>query len=148
MTGADGGYTVTATFGANDATAGFSTAMYWATFNQITPPFAPGALPSTIGTAFIYLDFVANTTVNFTATPALQVTTTGSFSGSHCGFAFYGNTGGGTGGTPTWNSMTAVGLSEVTPTGTTLSIPAGSLPPGNTVKFSANTDQFIALYCH
>jgi hypothetical protein len=86
--------------------------------------------------------------VNFSATPAVSVTTTSSYPGTKCGFAFYGVAGSGTGGSPTWNAMTAVGISEVSPSANSISVPAAALPSPNKVQFDANTDQFIALYCH
>lgn len=122
--------------------------MSWATFAQITGTFAPGALPATMGSALLYLDFNSSSTVSFTQTPAVTVTTAGTFPGTRCDFAVYGQPGSGTGSQPAWFSGTAVGVSEVTPSGGTLSVPAGTLPPPNTVDFHANVDQYIALYCH
>jgi hypothetical protein len=96
----------------------------------------------------MYLDFLTDSTVDFSGTPAVSVTATTSFPGTRCGFAFYGVAGSGTGGTPTWNSMTGIGISEVSPTGNSISVPSAALPAPNKVQFDANTDQFIALYCH
>jgi len=146
MPSADNGYAATLTFGSNDATSNFNLTMSWATFTQITGTFTPGALPASIGTAVLYLDLVSATSVGFTATPGVTVSGS-SFPGTRCGFAFYGNAGSGTGGSPVWNSMTAVGLTEVTLSGGSFSVPAGTLPPPNKVQFDT-TDQYIALYCH
>jgi hypothetical protein len=44
--------------------------------------------------------------------------------------------------------MTAVGISEVSPSGNSIAIPAAALPSPNKIQFQANSDQFIALYCH
>ncbi|HEY9179576.1 MAG TPA: hypothetical protein VIO32_02590, partial [Candidatus Baltobacteraceae bacterium] len=88
---ADNTYTATVTFGSNNATAAFSFTMSWATFAQISGTFAPGALPSTIGTALVYLDFKPAVNVSFSQTPALTVTTTGTFPGTKCDFAVYGS---------------------------------------------------------
>lgn len=147
MPSADNGYTATLTFGSNNATSNFNLTMSWATFAQITGTFTPGALPASIGTAVIYLDLVSASTVAFTATPGVTVSGS-SFPGTKCGFAFYGVAGSGTGGSPVWNSMTAVGLTEVAPSGGSFTVPAGALPPPNNVQFDAGKDQYIALYCH
>lgn len=147
MPSADNGYTATLTFGASNATSNFNLTMSWATFTQITGTFSPGALPTSIGTAVLYLDLVSASTASFTATPGVTVSGS-SFPGTKCGFAFYGVAGSGTGGSPVWNSMTSVGLTEVTPSGGSFTVPAGSLPPPDTVQFDAGTDQYIALYCH
>ena len=146
MPSADNGYTATLTFGANNATSNFNLTMSWAKFSEITGTFAPGALPTSIGTAVLYLDLVSASSVSFTATPAVSVSGA-SFPGTSCGFAFYGVAGSGTGGSPTWNGMTAIGLSEVTPSGGSFTVPSTTLPPGNTVQFDTS-DQYIALYCH
>ena len=147
MTAADNGYTASLTFGSNNASASFNLTMSWATFSQITGTFTPGALPTSIGTAIIYLDLVTASTTSFSATPGVTVSGS-SFPGTQCGFAFYGVAGSGTGGSPQWNSMKAIGLSEVAPSGGSFTVPQGTLPPGNTVQFDAGTDQYIALYCH
>lgn len=142
---ADNTYSGSLTFGANNASSAFTFTASWATFSQITGTFVPGALTSSIGTALLYLDLKSAVTVSFTQTPGATVTTTGSFPGTSCGFAVYSNN---TGTGKQWNSMTTLGLSEVTPSGGTFTIPAATLPPPNTVDFQGNTDQYIALYCH
>jgi hypothetical protein len=101
-----------------------------------------------MGTALLYLDFKSAVTVNFPNTPAVSMTTTGSFPGTHCDFAVYGQPGSGGTGSPAWFSGTQVGIAEVTPSGNTLTVPSQSLGAGNTVKFDANSDQYIAVYCH
>jgi len=144
---ADATYTGSATFGANDATGNFNFTLSWATFAQISGTFAPGALTSTIGTAVLYLDFKPSVNVTFNQTPSVTMTTTGSFPGTHCGFAVYGSPGSGGGSTQAWFSMTQVGLSEVTPSGNSFTIPAATLGGGGTVQFGTD-DTYIALYCH
>jgi hypothetical protein len=148
MSAADNGYTASATFGSNNATSAFNFTMAWATFAQITGTFTPGALPTTIGTALLYLDFKSAATVDFTTTPAVTVTTTGSFPGTKCGFAVYGVPGSGTGGTASWFSQTQVGIAEVSPAGNSFTVPAASLGAGNNVQFDAGSDQYITVYCH
>jgi hypothetical protein len=148
ITTADAGYTASATFGSNNATAAFNMTMSWATYPQITGTFAPGPLPTTIGTALLYLDFHVNTTVTFSQTPAVSVTTTGTFPGSKCGFAVYGNAGSGGTGSPAWFSMTSIGISEVSPSGSSFTVPAATLGGGGTVQFDPSSDTYIALYCH
>lgn len=148
MPSADAGYTLSATFGSNNATSAFNFTMSWATFSQITGTFAPGALPTTIGTALLYLDFHTPIDVSFTQTPAVSVTTTGSFPGTHCDFAVYGQPGSGGSNAPSWFSGTQVGVAEVTVSGTSFTIPAVTLPPPSTVDFRASSEQYIAVYCH
>lgn len=144
---ADNTYTATATFGSNNATASFSFTMSWASpYSQITGTFAPGQLPATIGTALFYLDFRPAVNVGFNQTPALTVNTTGTFPGTKCDFAVYGSPGSGGGGTQSWFSGTAVGVAEVSPSGTTFTIAAQTLV-GSTVDFGTN-DTYIAAYCH
>jgi hypothetical protein len=149
ITTADAGYTASAAFGSNSATAAFNMTMSWATYPQITGTFAPGPLPTaTIGTALLYLDFHISTTVTFSQTPAVTVSTTGTFPGTKCGFAVYGNAGSGGAGSPAWFSMMSVGLSEVSPSGTSFTVPAATLGGGGTVQFDPSPDTYIALYCH
>ena len=145
MSAADNGYTASTAWGTNNASASFNFTMSWATFAQIQGTFNPGALPSTIGTALIYLDLRPATSVQFSQTPGISVSTSTSFPGSRCGFAVYSQFGSQT--TPQWNSMTAFGISEVAPAGSSFNVSATTLPPPNTVDFSAS-DQYVALYCH
>lgn len=147
----DGGFSGSVTFGSNNQTS-FTMKLSTATFPQISTPFLPGSIPGSIGTGFLYLDFLPSADVLFNQTPGVQISTgsTG-FPGSHCGFAYYGKTGGSSS-TAQWNPMTAFGLSEVAPVsngsgGWTISVPPGTLPTGNTVEFKAS-DSYIGLYCH
>ena len=142
---ADNGYSGTVAWGANNATSGFNFTMSWATLSQITGTFSPGALPASIGTALLYLDFNSTATISFTQTPAMTVSTTGSFPGTSCGFAVFSSQ---SGSTKTWNSMTSLGIAEVTPSGGSFTVNATTLPAPNTVDFTASTDQYVALYCH
>jgi hypothetical protein len=156
---ADNTYTGSIVFGSNTARANYNTTLSWGTLAEAVGTFPPGALPSSIGTALLYIDvnesYVYPETVSssgtfkttFTQTPAVSVTTTGSFPGTHCSWAIYAVVGGG-GGAATWNSSTAVGIAEVTPSGNTYTVPAASLPPGSTVDFYAGKDNYFALYCH
>lgn len=145
ITPPDNTYSGTSVWGANNAGSSFNFTMSWATFSQITGTFAPGQLTASIGTALLYFDMKSAATVTFTQTPAITITTTGSFPGTACGFAPYSNNGGSG---QQWNSMTTLGLSEVTPSGGTFTIPAATLTPPNTVDVQANADQYIAIYCH
>lgn len=145
ITPADNTYSGTVVWGANNSAGSFNFTMSWATFPQITGTFAPGPLSASIGTALLYFDMKSAATVTFTQTPTITVTTTGSFPGTMCGFAPYSNNGGSG---QQWNSMTSLGMGEVTPSGGTFTIPAATLTPPNTVDTQANTDQYIAVYCH
>lgn len=145
---ADATYSGTITWGSNNAGSSFNFTTSWATYAEITGTFAPGPLTASIGTALLYLDMKPAVNVSFTQTPAITVTTSGSFPGSQCDFAVYGNPGSGGGGTNSWFSATAVGVSEVAPSGNTFTVPATTLPPPNTVDFQANQDTYVALYCH
>ena len=142
---ADATYSGTVTWGANSATNPFNFTVSWATYAQISGASLPSALPSSIGTALLYLAFNPSSAVTFTQTPALTVSTSGSFPGTSCGFATYTNNGG-TG--YAWSSMTTLGIAEVTPSGGSFSVPATTLPPPNTVDFAAATDQYVVTYCH
>ena len=156
---ADNTYTGSVAFGANSASANYNTTVSWGTLAQSVGTFPPGPLPSSVGTALLYFDinesYVSPVTVTnsgtfkvtFAQTPAVSATTTGSFPGTHCGWAIYANLGGGSG-SAIWNSSTAVGIAEVTPSGNTFTVPASSLPPGSTVDFYAGKDSYFALYCH
>lgn len=144
---ADNTYTATVAFGSNNATAPFSFTMSWASpYSQITGTFAPGPLPATIGSALFYLDFKPAVSVGFNQTPAFTVTTTGTFPGTKCDFAVYGTPGSGGGGTQSWFSGSAVGVAEVSPSGSTFTVAAQTLV-GATVDFGTN-DTYIAAYCH
>jgi hypothetical protein len=122
--------------------------MAWATYAQINGTFAPGPLPASIGNALLYLDFTISSTVSFSQSPAVTVSTTGSFPGTKCGFAVYGQPGSGSGSAASWFSMTSVGIAEVSPSGGSFTVPAATLGGGATVKFDPSSDQYIALYCH
>ena len=146
---ADATYTGTVTFGSNDGTSSSYMTMAWGTFSQITGTFRPGALPSSIGTALIYLDIVSSYTypsydLKFSQTPAVTMTTTGSFPGTHCGYAIYASAGGGT---SQWASMTNLGINEVTPSGNSFTVPAAT-PNSGTADFFAGKDTYVAPYCH
>lgn len=146
MSAADGGYTASMTWGTNNATAAFNLTMSWATFAQIQGTFAPGALPSSIGTPVMYLDINPATTVSFSQTPGVSVTTSTTFPGTSCGFAAYTKFGSQT--ASQWNSMTAFGISEVAPSGSTFTVSPATLPPPNTVDLKGASDLYVALYCH
>ena len=94
----------------------------------------------------LYLDLNSSATVSFTQTPAVTVSTTGSFPGTNCGFAVYTSNNGS--GTKVWTSMTALGVNEVSPSGGTYTVPSQTLPAPNTVDFTAAKDFYVALYCH
>lgn len=154
---ADNTYTGSIAFGANSAGANYNTTLSWGTLAQSVGTFPPGPLPGSIGTALLYFDinesYVSPVTVTssgtfritFTQTPAVSATTTGSFPGTHCSWAIYAALGSGS---AVWNSSTAVGIAEVTPSGNTFTVPATTLPPGNTVDLFAGRDNYFALYCH
>lgn len=144
MPSSDAGYTASVTFGANNATSPSSFSMSWASgLSQITGTFAPGAVPASIGTALLYFDFNASAAVTFNQTPAIHVTSNNAFPGSNCGFAVYMN---GNSNTLAWNAMTAIGLSEASPSGNAFSIAAQTLSQGQ-VQFQPG-HTYIALYCH
>lgn len=143
---ADDTYSGTSVFGSNNASGGFNFTLSWASYSQITGQFSPGPLPSTIGTALLYFDFNSSISVSYSQAPAVTANTTGSFPGTKCGWAIYGQYGFES--APQWNSMTAFGISEVTPSNGSFTVFASSLPYGQTANFAANTDQYIATYCH
>ncbi len=145
ITPADASYSGTLTLGANNATNPFNFTLSWATYAQISGGSIPSALPSSIGTALLYFDLNSALTVTFAQTPTLTVSTSGIFPGTSCGFATYENNGG-TG--YTWQSMTTMGIAEVTPSGGSFSVASTTLPPPNSVDFTAATDQYVAVYCH
>ena len=139
------GMSATIIWGASNATAPFGYRVQWASGADVpASPFV--ALPGSIGTPMLYMAWQSSnsTKVAFNDTPDISIDST-SFPGTSCGFAFWGSLGSGT---PTWNSMTAVGFSEVAPSGGTLHIPAQALPPGNQVEVNRGEDLYIALYCH
>jgi hypothetical protein len=155
---ADNTYSGTVSFGLNSASEGanYNATLSWGTLAQATA-FPPGALPGSIGTALLYVDvnesYVYPSTpsssgtfqILYAQTPAVTVNTTGSFPGTHCGWAIWATF---NGTTNSWNSMTAAGLSEVTPSGNSYTVPAATLGQGQQVKFAAGKDQYLALYCH
>jgi hypothetical protein len=145
---ADNTYTGTVTFGSNDATSSSYMTMAWGTFSQISGTFRPGALPSSIGTALIYLDVVSSYVypsydLKFSQTPAVTMTTTGSFPGTRCGYAIYTSNGSNP---PQWASMTNLGINEVTPSGNSFTVPAATI--SGSVDFYAARDAYVAPYCH
>lgn len=133
-------------WGSNNSTSSFPVTMNWGVGSDLPSTFTP--LPGSIGTPLIYVDTVPGSTgkVTFTQTPGVTVTTSSTFPGTKCGFAFFSNMSGGS--TYSWTSMTGVGLSEVSPSGNTFTIPPGTLGAGQTVDLNRGQDQFIALYCH
>lgn len=135
-------------WGSNNAASSFPVTMNWGVGSDLPSSFVP--LPSSIGTALIYVDTVSGSTgnVTFTQTPSVSVTTSSTFPGTKCGFAFFANGSGSGSSTYSWTSMTAVGLSEVSPSGNTFTIPHGTLGGGQTPELDRGRDQFIALYCH
>lgn len=141
------------TWGANNTTSSFPFQLSWGFGSDLPAPFT--FLPSSIGSALIYFDFLPLTSttahVDFTATPAMTISSTVTMPGTKCGFAFFNNAAGG-GFSEGWNSMTGAGVPEVTPTasgsGSTFTIPSQSLPPGQTIDESAGQDAYFALYCH
>lgn len=133
-------------WGSNSASSNFNFTASWALGSDLPATFI--ALPSSIGTPVMYMQWTtdASVKVTFTDTPAVTVTTTASFPGTKCGFAFYGN--GPAASAYQWTSMTMVGLSEVTPSGNTFTIPSQPLSSGNSVEVSPGENLRIALYCH
>lgn len=139
---------VTMAWGANNASGTLPVTVNWGYGADLPSPFV--SLSSTIGTPLVYMDLLPGGTgkISFTQTPSLSVTTATSFPGTKCGFAFWGNAGSSGNSAPAWTPMTAVGLSELTVSGNSFTIPPASLPPGNTVDIHAGQDMFFALYCH
>ena len=146
-------YNDSTAFSANDAAAGFDMTMAWGTPAQIAGNIPAGSLPATIGAAFLYLDvadyYVSPTTsssngsfvLNFSRTPAFNVTTNGSFPGTMCGWAYSGLD---DSGHDVWYSMTALGIPEVQASGNVFMVPSAA----SSFQFRAGRHQYIALYCH
>ncbi len=133
-----------------DSASNFSFTTDWSAAGSLNAPTQvsgtfPTNLPTGIGTALLYFDINnPGPTVTFNQTPAITVTTTGSFPGNACGFAVYSNNGGSG---LTWTGMTNFGIAEVAPSGNSFTVAAHALPTGNNVQFSTG-DQLIAVYCH
>jgi hypothetical protein len=112
------GYTLSATFGSNNASQSFSVTVTDATGNgDINSPFTawPGPL-----TPFLYLDVLSNGSqdVTFAQAPAISITSTNGFPGINCSWGAYA-----------WNGSASVW--------TTLS--GNANPSGNTVSWPAFT---------
>lgn len=143
---ADNTYTSSLAFGSNGATAPFTFTMSWASGPSQITGTGFTLLPASIGTAILYLDFNPSVTVTFTQTPAVTATTTGTFPGTKCDWAVFSKIGSQT--QAQWNSAASLGFAEVTPSGNSFTIPAGTLPGSNTVQFQGGTDFYFAEYCH
>lgn len=117
---------------------------------DVSAPFV--TLPPSLGTALMYLDFrytppaypSQQFTIQFANTPQVTVNTTSSaFPGSNhlCGFALWSPLTVGW----QWNSMTQWGVSEVSPSGTSFTVPstAATAP----ITLTSGQDLYMALYC-
>jgi hypothetical protein len=138
------GYSITATWGVNNATTSFTVTVTDATDGapvDIDNPFTPWPGP---GTGFLYLDIVNNGSqdVTFNATPAITITSTNSpaYPGTSCNFIVYSSNGG-------TNSWQIISTSPVTPSGGTLSFPAYTLGGGNTVDLQPGVHQYPGFEC-
>lgn len=133
------GYTFASTWGSNNGPSSFNVQGADATGNGDLG----GAVPTynVGGTAFLYLDLLASTSVTFAQTPAITITSTAAYpAGTACGLAVYSNNGGPT---AVWHQS---GVTAPRPSGSTLTLAAQTLGGGSTVSLAA-AHQYLAFYC-
>jgi len=108
---------------ADNATAGYTPIVYFSVAN-------PG--PQTISTG--------------TTVPSVSATkSTGFGTSTSCNLDIYLNTGGGAGGTRTWNALPGATAAI---SGNTVAIPSTNLPAGSTVDFQPGNQSVLAIACH
>lgn len=121
----------------------------WATGSGDVPSSFT-ALPSSIGTPLLYLDFryappaypSQQYSIQFANSPAVTMTGSSALPGSQCGFALWSQVTTGW----KWLGIASLGGAEVAPSGTTFTVPSATFT--NPLTLIPGQDIYMALYCH